>query len=255
MAEVSIKPERQYPSVFETALYRKYPELRVVPRSGLVAWHDLYDPTESLASVPDLSGNGYDLQRGSTAEADSNDPTWITDGKGLSFDTDDYCLTDDLSGVTMAGDFSLIVLAANTSTLNYATLVALGTYADDHHRQTIQTLASGGLRIGTKEGESNLTSPKLATAVSPCAYVAQNLSGTLSLQRLDTGDRVTIASVAPVGTPIRLGVGTRADGRSLLDSGTAYEILLYNRALSDAEIQRIYHRLKATWAARGVTIL
>jgi hypothetical protein len=36
---------------------------------------------------------------------------------------------------------------------------------------------------------------------------------------------------------------------------TAYSHLFYNRALSNAEIQRIYRTLKATWAARGVMIL
>jgi hypothetical protein len=48
-----------------------------IPRGGLICWHDLYDPTSALASVPDLSGNGCSLQRGSTAGEDSNDPTWV----------------------------------------------------------------------------------------------------------------------------------------------------------------------------------
>jgi len=36
---------------------------------------------------------------------------------------------------------------------------------------------------------------------------------------------------------------------------TAYEDLFYNRALSNAEIARIYRAIKAKWAGRGVTIL
>jgi hypothetical protein len=79
----------------------------------------------------------------------------------------------------------------------------------------------------------------------------------LVLQRLDTGDFISRTNMNPVGSPVRIALGAASSALSgtLLDSGTFLAHIFYNRALSNAEIQRIYRTLKATWAARGVMIL
>jgi hypothetical protein len=80
-------------------------------------------------------------------------------------------------------------------------------------------------------------------------------SGVLYLSRCDTGATSSTAARDVLGTPT---LYIAADIRGIVniaDALTAYQDLVYNRALSNAEIQRIYRSLKAMWAARGVTIL
>lgn len=228
-----------------------------IPRSGLVCWHDLYDPTASLASVPDLSGNGYSLQRGSTAGEDSNDPAWGTNGKGLVFTTDDYCLTGNLSGVSMAGPFTLIMVANFTAASGRYWSLENGAATD----QGFRFCPSDG-RFQTQMQNVSYTYGHAALPI-PDAVVAMAVvkSGSGAdrpkVLRMDTGATAAgpIGNM-PTGVP-RIGIGCQASSTvdRLVDNMTAHSHIFYNRALSNAEIQRIYRSLKATWAARGVEIL
>lgn len=220
-----------------------------IPRSGLVCWHDLYDPTESLASVPDLSGNGYSLQRGSTAGEDSNDPTVL--GPGLSFATDDYCLTGNLTGVSMAGDWTVVLCGLFNGTKNGVWVFSAG---DANERQRIYYQGDNNLRVGsTTDGTTVAYSASLAVPDTALVVAVVCRTDALTLRRLDTMAGVACANNKPDGAAkLILGAHSLA-GQA--DAFTAYEHLFFNRALSNAELQRIYRSLKATWAARGVTIL
>jgi len=50
-----------------------------IPSAGLVAYWGFEGLSDSDQLIPDLSGNGHTLTRGSTATADSSDPTFSTD--------------------------------------------------------------------------------------------------------------------------------------------------------------------------------
>lgn len=230
-----------------------------IPRSGLVCWHDLYDPTASLASVPDLSGNGYSLQLGSTAGEDSNDPAWATGGKGLVFTTDDYCLTGNLSGVAMAGPWTAIVCGNFPGAADDATIWGMGSAKSSTAHTALQQKTGSVAKCQTNGGITTVGSDD-DVALNTDGYSIYTLvavpGGSIVGTRLDTRDTATVASQSPTATPrIALGALPRTSMVTILDAGTMLGHLFYNRALSDAEIQRIYRVLKAMWAARGVTIL
>jgi hypothetical protein len=62
-----------------------------------------YVKTTDLQTIPDLSGHGHDLTRGSTSGADSNDPTVST--TGLIFDGVD----DELTGIPSLGSTYTVI--------------------------------------------------------------------------------------------------------------------------------------------------
>jgi hypothetical protein len=217
-----------------------------------------YSATTDLQTFADLSGHGYSLQRGSTAGADSNDPTVL--GPGLSFITDDYCLTGDLSGVDMAGPWTTVVVVKPSGALGDSFVWSLGTYSDDNHRQSIYQSGASEMRVNSKKTGAIVSGGAVTKDQSAYqCFVAQvaSLGADLVLQRLDTGDFISLTNKNPVGSPVRIALGAASSALSgtLLDSGTFLAHIFYNRALSNAEIQRIYRTLKATWAARGVMIL
>lgn len=213
-----------------------------------------YAATTDLQTFADLSGHGYSLQRGSTAGADSNDPTVL--GPGLSFVTDDYALTGNLSGVDMAGDWTAVLVLIQTGSEVAKYPWCLGV-ADDlqHFAGLRQTGVANQLTVRMNQISAS-DSPAITTSsVSPQCLSVRAVNGTAVLTRLDTNESAAnpIARY-PVGIP-RIAVGNIAYLNAALDSGTIYSHLFFSRALSNAEIQRIYRLLKATWAARGVTIL
>lgn len=218
-----------------------------------------YSATTTLQSesgLLDLSGNGYHLQRGSTLSADTNDPTVL--GPGLSFVTDDYALTGDLSGVDMAGDWTVVLCGLWNLYDAYGTLWSLST-ATHWHR--LFRVADGVSPLRAQSyagaGANYTTEPTLKPShTSPVALALVAAGDTLTLTDLGTGRSSVGANAKPIGA-CRIGLGcvSTATISGVADAMTAYSHLFYSRALSDGEIQRIYRSLKATWAARGVTIL
>jgi hypothetical protein len=156
----------------------------------------------------------------------------------------------------MAGDWTVIlVVKANGDG-------ALWSFANSANRyrwhRLISALGGKTVRIGSNNATSESLSETVENnATAPTCAALKNFGGQLSLKRLDTGVSATLASANPAGTVPRLGLGCAADSAvyAIVSASTFYSHLFYNRALSNAEIQRIYRSLKATWAARGVTIL
>lgn len=227
----------------------------------LLVWHPQaypsaslpeYAATTTLQSTPDLSGHGYALTRGSNAtDADTNDPTVL--GPGLGFVTDDYAVTGNLSGVSMAGPWTAIVVLKQSGVT--ADRVAWCISADGNNwaglRQAGEAVIGGAIKgAGTQSTSGNVASSTTANIV----WALSCAGGLLRLQRLDTGVSVTAGPQTPVGTA-HLTVGSLPVLLAHVDAMTAYEDLFYNRALSNAEIARIYRAIKAKWAGRGVTIL
>ena len=226
-----------------------------IPRAGLVAYHDLYDPTASLASVPDLSGNGYALRLGSTAGADTNDPAWAAGGKGLVFTTDDYCLTADLPAMDLASPFTWVLIAKGiTGDGNYIGGLCLPTGYSNY--VLLQHFGPNTWRLRWDDGTGGVYNQlTVADDALHCVSVVRAPSS-LKWQVWDTGAVGTVGTLrSPAGTP-RLGLACMPGSSALYPwaKGEALTSLVWNRALSDAELQRIYRTLKATWAARSVTI-
>lgn len=219
-----------------------------------------YVQTTTLQSIPDLSGNGNVLTRGSNASAsDSNDPTVL--GPGLSFLTDDYALTGNLSGIDMDSSWTAVVCGIFPLQPTGRAAWSLSDGASTNAEQTlISSGAANGVKLQTKDAAGyDLSSSKLtASGAAPealvircsdgvmTAWYCQNPSTTISL----------ISRTLTNGTP-RIGIGCSARSvvTNIVETLTFHSHLFYNRALSTSEIQRAYRYLKAQWAARGVTIL
>ncbi len=230
-----------------------------IPRSGLVCWHDLYDPTESLASVPDLSGNGYDLQLGSTAGADTNDPAWGADGKGLVFVTDDYCTFT--PAYTWGDPLSIVMVVKGAAQTDHR-LFSLGLSTSDTPIMSLSTSAAAPtnkLRVYARSQQSNaLYQDSAAVAFDDVWRVVGCVVAASAFSFFVSGAIESYAHGGFSGTATfdRGGIGALLrTGAGSYFNGSMGNVVQYNRALSDAEIQRIYRSLKATWAARGVTIL
>jgi hypothetical protein len=222
-----------------------------IPRRGLVCWHDLYDPTESLQSIPDLSGHGYALQRGSAAGADSNDPTWVAGGKGLSFVTDDYALTGNLGDP--ATPCTLLFVVASDAVGGF--VGGFGNAANNYI--ALQLSGSSGVHGVASSGSTG--SLVRTPGATECFVVVSGGNG-VPLRFGRCRDGLTWASDGPAlsvvggASPVVLG-SNRLGGSTFLPSGTAYEHLCYDCTLSYAEIARIYRAVKSTWAGRGVNVL
>lgn len=212
-----------------------------------------YSATTDLQTFADLSGHGYSLQRGSTAGADSNDPAVL--GPGLSFVTDDYCLTPTLTGVDPAAPWTVIVAGIWSMYVAYSTSWSLATA--DHWQRIFRPGQHLTQTVGQSyDGYGSNTSPILTPSrISPVVLTMVSTDDSLTLIDMATGNSSVGTNRKPTGD-CRIGLGCLAKSgvAGIVDSMTVYSHLFYNRALSNAEINRAYRVLKGTWAARGVTI-
>jgi hypothetical protein len=86
-------------------LHREASGIPIV-QAGLVVYYRLDEGSGQV--VTDHSGNGHNGTLGSTAGADTNDPSWVPEG--LGFTTDDYVTTAD-SGATQPDAWTVCAAA------------------------------------------------------------------------------------------------------------------------------------------------
>jgi hypothetical protein len=83
--------------VAQVILFRAKPKPLTHPPldlTGLRLWYDFRNTLPGVQTIPDLSGNGADLQRGGTGGADATDPA-LNAADGLVFDgSNDYAVCD-----------------------------------------------------------------------------------------------------------------------------------------------------------------
>ena len=214
-----------------------------------------YVATTDLQSLAGAYGTSVALQQGSTANADSSDFKPL--GPGAKFETDDIGISPNLTGVTMAGAFSLFIAGKFSGTSG--TIVSLAGSAGTTDFQRVAYNGSGVVRIGSKAGAAAETNSADLT-VSTTAYLVLELKSdgtTLTLTNLTTGVAVTLASQAPTGA-VRLGVYCNALSTiaTIADAATGLSGLVYGRSVSIAERFRVLRALRAYWIAspRNVTV-
>ena len=222
-----------------------------LPRRGLVLAHDLVALAETQ-SVPSLFGLTQPLQRGSTSGADSAD--FALGASGAVFTTDDYGLTENLAGVTMAGDWTAILVHAGLQrAANYAWSISV---AGSYRSHNITGNATG-IRISTNDATTERYSDIITTDASAVqACVLWQSSGTLYLKSMDAGQTVSLTGQPSAGA-VRIGLMCQAAStpRAIMTQGTIPFHAFYNRALSTAEIARAYRFIKARMAAKGIVVL
>jgi hypothetical protein len=231
-----------------------------IPSAGLVAYWGFEGLTDSDQSIPDLSGNGHTLTRGSTATADSSDPTFSTDtpcGRGSSAHLDgidDFLwLPNDASlspqELTLAAWAKLDVVPSNPACI----AGNLGVYCSGNGYQL--HFQDGDNLQAVYRGSGASCSKTLQAALSGFTWtpgqwhhVATTLqstgAGTYEARLYIDGvlrSTATGAAVDYTNTP-RFLIGTNADGVGLAKThvrewpGNIDEVVVYNRALSASEV-------------------
>ena len=227
-----------------------------IPKNGLATWHDLYDPTQNLQVIPDYSGNSNTLQRGPSSGAESADPSWQSGGKGLGFTGVNYAVTGNLTGVTMAGDWTIIfcltpsgITGINLSlSMNSGDQWAMVQGYGGSGRQTRVIAKRGGTWVG---GSSWIV---VEPGTSTLVFAMQKIGTTVTLTRLDTGANVSYTDSLTGSAASMLLLGGEYGGSTLVNNMTAFADGVWIGSLQTAQLASTYMRLQHMWASRGVTL-
>jgi hypothetical protein len=204
-----------------------------------------YTLTDSRASAPDASGNGYVFTKG------AGGATPLIKTYGLNFNLGGYCITGDIP-ITMGSSWTVILVACFSGTAGGV----WGFGAENTQRQYLGYSESEKIWMVSKSG----TPLNVSTAISvhktlPIVVVVTNKDDVIRLKRLDTGEAQSITDLNPTGTA-KIATHTFNTGTTTApDSLTLYSHIFYRSCLDDAEIDLAYQYLKLLWKSRGLTIL
>ncbi len=209
---------------------------------GLLAAHFCDEMTGTVAH--DVAG-AYPLTLVST-------PAW-TNGV-LNLATADYGYSGNLAGITMAGDWTAVLVVKVTGTTGVFWSIADATADNKQDRLVIN--GSGKLRMYSKVAAGYFESGDLTVpTASWICLIVRNTSSSITVRRMDTATTITCADKAPTGTP-RLALGAQA-GTSLDEIVDAAQValhMLYSRSLTSAEALTLYTACKENLKGRVVVL-
>lgn len=217
----------------------------------------IYQATGSKQTVYDPL-SGLSLQLGSSASSDTNDPIpAIVSNRviGHRFTTDDYEVSGNLSGLSMAGSWTVyfggLLDGSSGSVFSIASAAAANQYI------SVRYSASGSVIIAAQAGGSETTSDALSVSTSLYSLFALTSNGTtLTLTRLDTGTSVTLANPGATGTP-RVGLGARVASTvtNQANAMTAFSFVLFSAVHGPGTQQSVRRYLKTQMSnLRGLTV-
>lgn len=208
-------------------------------QEGLVAEWRFTDG--SGQQLTDFSGNGHHGRLGSTSGADADDPTWTAEG--LSFDGDDFVEHDD---VGISGGASRTVLAVIRTGAEFG--VEWRGDGSSFVRWTLRNL-DGFVRL---EVQGTGHSTAFAVPIDAWFFVA----ATQATDNLDSaivylnGSSEAVSASATLDT---VGNFSWTQRREFIAMEAAYG-LVYDRALSAAEVEQNRQALKEILAGRGIAL-
>ena len=218
-----------------------------------------YQANTDLQSLVGAYGTTYGLQRGSTVNGDTNDPS--VSGPGALFETNDYYIAgstaapDVLPAGLLAGPMTVVAVFNPVAYVSGQYLLhirrattddSLGIYYNGPNRLAYATrnVASGI----TSTGQTN----NVTDGSVNCVALIQNVGGSAYGRRLDNGLTDTTTAARPKSSgAARLNVGAWV-GISYKDA-TWYSLLIYSRVLAISEQSRALRALRAFWLPKGVT--
>lgn len=216
-----------------------------IVRRGLVAEYRFDEGQGDI--LHDFSGQGNHGQLGSTAGADTNDPTWTA--RGLEFGGDDYVKSFNLPNNKDEITFEMIVKTGSTITTN-AYLMSI-----ESNFNIIALSLRWGLRIYMSNTWSepcftdNTIQPNTiyySTSIFKKGIVANYINGKQKGLTITTPKYLNMNAY-------NLFLGSDWDGKQTWNH-SEYFAAVYNRALTQAEITQNYHTLQRILAGRGVAI-
>ncbi len=227
-----------------------FQELGIVSH-GLVACYDFQGGGNKLI---DRSGNGNHGQLGSTAGADTNDPTWT--GQGLQGNGDDLINCGHGDPVNFNNEFSVFAVINPTIVNDWKQNSVVTKYETDKYQWKFGLTSSGLVRLDVYKDQ--VTTVAAWTIQSLSAGVPAYIGGIYDSEKVTTckgtigGNPVAFAEpIQTVNPDLRIGCEPK---NSRYFEGDIYFVLLYNRALTPPEITQNYHALQRILAGRGVQI-
>jgi hypothetical protein len=214
-------------------------------RSGLVAEYRFNEGSGQV--LHDYSGNNNHGVLGSTTGADTNDPTWT--GKGASFTTDDY-----ISGTNILGlsKYTIFAVVSPTSTSGWGCICGKNTGSSAGAGKSGFFLRRGGGDLNLQQYDSNgdLCSATKTNALSVSSWcmaigVCDGINvycGTANSPLAKSSE--SMGTVAPNNT-LNVRVGAYAYTESIFWEGSVAYFAMWNRALTQAEINQNYAYLKS----------
>ena len=207
-------------------------------------------------TVSDSSGNGNDCRLGSTAGSDANDPAWISEG--LQFDGGDFvdCLRTSFGGTSLfaqgAESFTAQVVGLQPAD---ATSMFLARSGGAQTTFEVGSQAESGVRATLRGTSTTIQTP---TPTSQWHLWTLRWDGSAAGGRLDHGGDVTLGSGSGTNSAENLAIGARSissGGTDFLPNGSKVAlVLVYDRALQDAEMRRQYCAIREYVGAKSVVL-
>jgi hypothetical protein len=194
----------------------------------------------------DASGHGHHGQLGSTAGVDAADPTWTA--AGLHCDLGDSAIVADGAGISGGAARSLVAVVKGDASGNL-TLGWLGSGSTNFTRW--QLFPSGGkLRIGILGAgyTSNLTMPAASWYFLAATQSTSNINSA-KLYVNGASDGSTASGACATAGGLRF----NDVGGQIYVQDIAY-MLVYDRALADAEVATTRDVLRGKVAPRGIML-
>lgn len=216
--------------------------LSIIP-DGLIAEWRFDEGTGQV--LTDYTGNGHHGQLGNTTGSDTADPTWTA--QGLSFDGGDRVACDN-AGISGGVARTLTLVVKTDSQARFG--VEWGGTSTNGSRWTLDRSAAGNLRLDIR---GTIFTSTLALPAETWCFIAATQSGadlnTVTLY-LDgsaqaSGTSGTIDTINPL-------IWGQANAVTRIMEA-AYG-LVYDRALSPAEVEQNRNALKVILAARGIML-
>lgn len=208
-----------------------------------------YVPTTTHQSIPSILSGGSALQNGSASGADGNDGTWRLNGW-----VGDGAVTRCHTSISLGtSPRTLIAVAKSRITpASYGMLIGSGNtpYLAFSQGSGVAYAFSSNSWDSTQHAVANTT----ALALDTFAMIAS----VEDTGKHDVWLNTNVTRYTPTGsltaTEGYSAVGSFYQGNLYVLDGTIAYILIYNRALSDAEMLRVYRVLKRNLAVQGITL-
>jgi hypothetical protein len=223
-----------------------------ISSSGLKLRLNLNDAGQT---VSDASGSGNDCRLGSTAGSDANDPTPVSEG--LQFDGGDFvdCLRTSFGSTTLfaqgSESFTAQVVGLQPSDATSAFLARSGTLTT--------------FELGSQSGSGvRATLRGTATTIQPPTPTNQWHLWTVRWDeatangRMDNGSDAALGTGSGTNSTENLAIGARSistGGANFLPNGSKVAlVLLYDRALGNAEMRRQYCAIREYVGGKAVAL-
>ena len=209
-------------------------------------------------SITDASGNGYALQLGSAAGADTNDPQLDAgEGNSLRFQVDDYLVNAALPAALSVSELTVMLaykqrgtgggFAFSAGTVLGSRLCAAMPWAGN----IIDFDYPGPAPVGRLSYDAGAA---VLTAWHSWAFVVSQQSALQAIYK--DGNATPVATQVPVAAPASWSGSWQygAFEGGYFDDANIAAALIYNRALAPAEIADAHSWLKTELAAAGITL-